>query len=300
MKITEKISVARARLNAAIELHKPIAVFGLFSGGHDSFSACYAASGCSQFNACVHINTGWGVEATREYVRETCEGRKWPLLEYKASENTRADGTPDPQDYATLVRAYGFPGPHGHGMMYQRLKERQLVRLQRDCGAFSGREEYAYRRKGKLTGKIRPAEPARRVMYVSGCRSEESERRMANTEEVQIDGQRIWVAPIHDWTKLDTTECLEYAKQKRNPVVDLIHKSGECLCGAYAKKGELEELAIWDITRPAFLRIMELEKEVVPIYGRGWGERPRRDNRTMEMFAGPLCWGCDKLGDAGS
>jgi len=29
---------------------------------------------------------------------------------------------------------------------------------------------------------------------------------------------------------------------KRNEVVDLIHKSGECLCGAFAKPGELKRL----------------------------------------------------------
>ena len=274
--IADKIAIARRRLTSAIEAHRPTHVFGLFSGGHDSFSACFVASGVHHFNGVAHINTGWGVEATREYVRETCAIRSWSLREYKASENVRArDSAPDPQDYASLVRVHGFPGPHGHGMMYQRLKERQLRRLERDCGAKS--------------------KDGQRIMYVSGCRSEESDRRMGNTDEVQIDGRRIWCAPIHDWSKLDTTNCLEHAEQPRNPVVDLIHKSGECLCGAFAKKGELEELNIWDITRPAYLRIKALEAEVVPIFGRGWGERPRRDNRTREMFTGPLCWGCDKL-----
>ncbi len=278
-RIKTAIANARERLRHAIYVHRPTFVFGLFSGGHDSFSACYVASLERHFNGIAHINTGWGIEATREYVRDTCNSREWRLLEYKASENVRArDGAPDPQDYATFVRVHGFPGPHGHGMMYQRLKERQLRRLERDHGAKS--------------------KDGHRIMYVSGCRSEESDRRMANTEEVQVDGRRIWCAPIHDWTKLDTTECLEYANQPRNPVVDLIHKSGECLCGAYAKKGELEELALWDITRPAYLRIRALESEVVPIYGRGWGEAPKKDNRTQEMFSGPLCWGCDKMESA--
>ena len=31
----------------------------------------------------------------------------------------------------------------------------------------------------------------------------------------------------------------------RNPVVDLIHKSGECLCGAFAKPNELREIEYW-------------------------------------------------------
>ena len=31
----------------------------------------------------------------------------------------------------------------------------------------------------------------------------------------------------------------------RNPVVDLLHKSGECLCGAFAAKDEIRDLEVW-------------------------------------------------------
>lgn len=272
----EKIAVALGRLDAAIQDLKPIAVFGLFSGGHDSFSARYVASQHPAFTAAVHINTGIGIRGTRDYVVETCKNRKWKLLEYKAVENVGKNGNPDPQVYDDFVRRHGFPGPHGHGMMYVRLKERALLRLQRDHGATArGKEK-------------------RRVLYVSGCRTQESERRMANTQEMQVDGQRIWCAPIHDWSKLDTTELLEYAKQPRNPIVDLIHKSGECLCGAFAKKGELAELGIWPETREAYERITALEKEVVPVFGRGWGERPQRGGKKQMRLPGMLCWSCDK------
>jgi predicted phosphoadenosine phosphosulfate sulfurtransferase len=199
--ISQMIEAARARLDRAIREWHPIAVFGLFSGGHDSFCATYA-----------------------------------------------------------------------------RLKERQLRRLQREYGA-NGRG-------GKQ----------RRVLYVSGCRSQESERRMGNTTEVEIEPQRIWVAPIHDWSKLDTSNCLEFTYQPRNQVVDLIHKSGECLCGAFAKKGELEELNLWDITRPAYQQIRALEAEIVPEFGRGWGERPQRGGKKQMRLPGMLCWSCDKAG----
>lgn len=264
---------AYERLDKAIKEIDPTAVFGLFSGGHDSFSSTFVASRHPRFTSAVHINTGIGIEATREYVRDTCRTRRWNLEEYWATENLNADGCPDPQDYDDLVRERGFPGPGHHGKMYDRLKGRSLARLERDYGA-------------NCRGKKK-----RRVMYVSGCRTQESERRMANTEELQIDGRRAWCAPIHDCSKCDTSDILSCANQPRNQVADLIHKSGECLCGAFRKRGELEELNLWDITRPAYNRIIALEKEVVPIFGRGWGERPIDDNRTV-VAPGMLCWGC--------
>ena len=271
-----KIETAVARLNAAIQLHNPVAVFGLFSGGHDSFSATYCASLHPLFTAAVHINTGIGVPATREYVRNTCLKRGWNLLEYEAINNINADGQPDPQSYEDLCVRYGFPGPYGHGMMYARLKQRALQLLARNF-------------KANCRGKNK-----RRILLVSGCRSQESRRRMGNTEEVQIDGQRIWVAPLHDWSKLDTSNCLEFSNQERNIVVDLIHKSGECLCGAFAKPGEIDELNTFDITRPAYDEIKRIEAIVKPIHGWGWGDKPLTKQRcSISPERQHLCTQCN-------
>src|SRR5690348_13552774 len=109
--IATKALISLQRLDLIITRFKPIAVFGLFSGGHDSFSATYIASQHPAFTAAVHINTGIGVAATREYVRETCRNRSWKLLEYAAAENTNAKGEPDPQIYRDMVIRDGFPGP---------------------------------------------------------------------------------------------------------------------------------------------------------------------------------------------
>lgn len=278
MTIETKITVALGRLNVAIQQHQPIAVFGLFSGGHDSFCAAYVASLHPSCVGIVHINTGIGIEATRDYVRTTCRDRGWRLIEYRAKENVNAKGEPDPQDYAQIVLKHGFPGPAGHSMMYARLKQRALQRLERDWGADC-------RKKVK-----------KRVLLVSGCRQQESTRRMGNTQEVQIDGRRIWVAPILDWSKTDTSLCLEHVAQPRSEVVDLIHKSGECLCGAFAKPGELEELNMWPITRPAYERIKALQV-AVRMNGKNWdwGQRPPRkcDAKQLQL-PGPLCHSCYK------
>lgn len=280
----QKVSIALARIEKAIEQTNPVAVFGLFSGGHDSVTATAIGSMHSKFTAAVHINTGFGVQRTRQYVYETAKVRGWPLIEKKAIENVNAEGVPDPQVYREFVLKYGFPGAHGHGMMYARLKQRCLAWLERDY----------------------EASPDRRVMYVSGCRSAESTRRMGNTEELQVIGRRIWVAPIHDWQSSDCSEFMEQSQIARNPVVDLIHKSGECLCGAFAEKGELAELALWPDTRPMYDEIVALEKEVRAAgFPWGWEEGPpdwfMEKKRGQEFLLDydsdepqHLCWSCNK------
>jgi hypothetical protein len=159
--------------------------------------------------------------------------------------------------------------------MYSRLKERPLRMLERELGA-------------NARGKKK-----RLLMFVAGCRSKESVRRIKNTDELSLQGRTVWVNPIHDWDKCETGACLEVFKKSRNPVVDLIHKSGECLCGAFAKPGELDELNMWDLTRPAYLEIKRIEALVKPIWGTGWGVGAPKQ-KPCRLQPGPLCWDCQK------
>jgi 3'-phosphoadenosine 5'-phosphosulfate sulfotransferase (PAPS reductase)/FAD synthetase len=273
MEPSDLIKRSVARIEEAIASYKPVAIFGLFSGGHDSLTCTHIASQVNGFTAAVHINTGIGVDETREFVRDTCRERQWKLLEYKAVENTRGDGLPDPQDYRVLVRRWGFPGPHGHGLMYARLKERQIRRLCRD-----------YKR--SMRDKI---------FLIAGCRSQESERRMRHTKPVDPQGSQVWVNPIHDFTKSDCHNVMAFAGLRRSPVVDLIHKSGECLCGAFAKPGELDELALWFPKKAEEIRA--LEREIKPIFGWGWEDQPPKKSVVKAPFLMtqselPLCYNC--------
>jgi 3'-phosphoadenosine 5'-phosphosulfate sulfotransferase (PAPS reductase)/FAD synthetase len=103
----------------ALEEHKPVAVYALVSGGHDSAAvarwAVEALEG--RFAGFLHIDTTIGVEETRDYVRRIA--REWGVpLRVEAG-----------QDYGSVVREFGFPGPGFHGLPYARLKERALRRV---------------------------------------------------------------------------------------------------------------------------------------------------------------------------
>ena len=267
MSLDRKIDSAMALLTEALEATKPVALFGLFSGGHDSVTSTCLASKHPRFTAAAHMNTGIGIEATRDYVREVSAARGWSLREYKAADCG--------QVYRELAVGYGFPGPAAHRKMYARLKERPLRRLIKDAKA----------------GHPRTA----CVALATGIRSEESKIRMGYKEHWRREGSYVWVNAIHDWTKSDCMEFMEREKLPRNRVVDLIHMSGECLCGAFAHVGERKEIAFWfpEVGR-------ELDKIEADVKAKGfteprchWGWAALVGKGSRPPVPGPLCHGCD-------
>ena len=157
----------------AVGEHQPAAIVCLFSGGHDSYTVTHFAANLlkDRLTMVAHIDTGIGIPETQQFVKDRCEAHGWPLKIYRAKENVKADGTPDPMIYEDIVKANGFPGAHAHRFMYVKLKGRQVDRIAR---------EY----KGE------------KVMFISGVRQEESVRRMGTAKEVQATGRKIWVAPF--------------------------------------------------------------------------------------------------------
>lgn len=238
-----RIESAQGILQRAIDEHEPSHVFAMFSGGHDSLCAVHVTAQHPRFTAAVHINTGIGIEKTREFVRETCRRNGWRLLEYHP---------PKGSDYRSLVLRWGFPGPAGHRLMYNRLKERAIAQLVR---------EHKEHRND-------------RIVLATGLRRSESARRMGYSDPVQRQGARVWVNPIFYWTESDKNEYMEHHGLQRNEVTDMLHMSGECLCGAFARPGELDEIEFFFPETAAYIRELEREVEVAGIPACRWGKRP--------------------------
>lgn len=256
----ERVQKAVAVLDDAIRQFNPQWVFALFSGGGDSRTAAYIASLHPRFNGCVFVNTGTGIAATRQHVIDTCREQGWPLKEYKAKENTKADGTPDPMDYEQIVLTHGFPGPGQHQTMYSKLKERQIRRLMREHEG--------------------------NVLFVSGAREQESERRMGKGSVLEKDGRQIWLNVIWKWSKDECAGTLAAAGIKPNEAALKFGRSGECLCGAFAKPGELAALELADPIRAAEIRDLE---QRVREKGFPWGyEDPGPPKWWLEERAGQI------------
>lgn len=246
-------------ISQAVEEHKPSHVFALFSGGHDSLASTHVAAQHPAFCAAVHINTGIGIEETREFVRETCKREGWPLLEYKAREGV----------YEQRCLRYGMPGGPQHEYVYHVLKSEQIQRLIR--------EHKTHRHD--------------RIALVTGVRRQESTRRMKlHPTPIRAEGVKVWVHPNLDWSGLDVSRYVDARGLRRNPVVDKLHRSGECLCGAMADPSELDEIGFWypEVAN----RIKALEQEC---FTRGlpyrWGhKRSQTVNEDQPML--PLCSSC--------
>lgn len=260
--------MAHRAIEVAERRYDPVAIIGMFSGGRDSLVACHIASQHPAYTATVHLNTGIGVAETREYVWNTSDVFDAPFAEYAAEDQG--------QYYDEMVLAHGFPGPYAHRFMYIRLKERPLAAMMRDHSGGN-------------------------ILLVNGARRQESVRRTGNVKRIiQKDGRRVWVAPLAEWSALQRNQYIKQHGLPTNDVSDLMHMSGECLCGAFAHPGELEE---WETfgghlpgVRKVVKRIRGLERECEKRNVHcSWNDPPQRGaaSNPDQIEAAPLCSSCE-------
>lgn len=246
-------------LSTHLQGHELAATVLLFSGGKDSTTLGHIMRGTYGYAA--HANTGIGIEQTRQFVRDTCQAWGVPLLEKHP---------PTGSTYRELVIDRGFPGPAMHWKMYQRLKERCLRQVQRE-----------------LVTDPR----TQRVAFIAGRRRAESVRR-ANVPLHERVGSTIWTSPIAMWTNLDLNTYRQDHDVPRNTVSERLCMSGECLCGAYARPGELDEIGFFYPSVRAEIEALEVDVRaaghLAPFdrWGHGQGGRPAHDS-------GPMCASCD-------
>lgn len=278
-RVTRLIAESYGILDRAIEEHVPLGkrtvagIVILFSGGNDSTVLAHLFKGIATHAG--HANTTIGIEQTREFVRSTCEEWGLPLME-RTSKSER-------DSYRSLVLDQGFPGPGHHFKMYQRLKERALEQIQRELVLRPYRE---------------------RVVFLAGRRRSESQRR-SKIVESERNRSRVWVSPLVNWTKLDlnTYRLMQAAGGDPvpvNEVSDLIHMSGECLCGAFASAGERAEVSSWFpevFEEIAALEVEIADREDIPAHRRtwGWGADPAlvEAAKTKASKVGAMCSSCE-------
>jgi 3'-phosphoadenosine 5'-phosphosulfate sulfotransferase (PAPS reductase)/FAD synthetase len=260
LRVVRLVQQAHDIYNDALAVHlegrRTAAACILYSGGNDSTTLAHMFK--DRATHAIHANTTIGIEETRQFVRDTCAAWGLPLIEKTA-----------PTPYRDLVIERGFPGPAMHYKMYQRLKERALREAQRELVKDPRHE---------------------RVLFIAGRRRQESKRREAIAIHERI-GSVIWASPLAFWTSLDmNTYRLIHRDVPVNIVSNTLHMSGECLCGAFAHPGELDEIGEWFPAVRDEIKALEAEvraaghSEPYCTWGHGQG-------KPSEV--GALCSSCD-------
>ena len=198
----QKVDGPENIVERAVAEHQPNNVFAAVSGGNDS--TVLLAEVRHLIDGVVHVNTGIGIEETRQYVRDLCKSWNLPLIEMHPPDKT----------YEDFVLEFGFPGPAAHIYAYSWLKERALRNVRRQYGP--------------------------KIMLLTGVRKAESKIRMGRVQEVKKEGNTIWVAPILEYGIKEMAAAREKFDIPVNPVPQILGMSGECLCGSFATFMERE------------------------------------------------------------
>jgi 3'-phosphoadenosine 5'-phosphosulfate sulfotransferase (PAPS reductase)/FAD synthetase len=274
IRVQSLMAQSRDYLSAAIDQHiaregrMVAAIVVLFSGGNDSTTLAHLFRREADYAA--HANTTVGIEETRDFVRNTCEEWGLPLIERKPPRES--------DHYRALVLDQGFPGPAMHFKMFQRLKERALMQVRSELVSNPRKE---------------------RVVFIAGRRRTESQRR-AHVPISERRGSVVWVSPLVNWTKLDlNTYRLMAGDVPRNQASDLIHMSGECLCGAFAAPGERAEIDQWFPLALEEIRELEAliaDRDDIPDHRKTWGWGADPAKKALDgapSKSGLLCSSCD-------
>lgn len=256
--------VAQARAE-----HRPVASFCLFSGGSDSTVVAHRCR--DHYQELAWIDTGTALPGVEDFVVDFAMFLDKPLRIVRHDFDAYRLVVLGGEDWKGDVwEGLGFPGPANHGTCYNRLKERAIEALLRQA----------------KVGHPRSA----RVMFLTGVRRAESARR-AKRRPVNRKAGQVFVNPLIDWTNADMRAYRARYDLPESDVAALLHRSGECNCGAFAAPGDRDLLRSlfpdWWAERMAPL---EAEAEARGKEFCRWGETRHREPAVAD--AADLCSDC--------
>lgn len=261
-------------VNRAIADYNPYAVVLMLSGGHDSLLAYHVARALNvPMTHIMHGVTGTGIQETTDFARRIGEQSGLVYLEANAG---------DAYERYVLRKGFYGIGRMAHDVAYHTLKHQWF--------------------RSTLSANIRHRKRGRNILLLTGARKQEgSNRKRLMAEPVRPDysnKSNIWVGLVSDWSALERNDFL--SEYERNPIYDILHRSGECLCGTMQSQETRKEVSYWF---PEWGRWLgNLEKEVC---SRGfcwkWGEdlppgvkaqkQAEKQVKQGQLWL-PMCQGC--------
>lgn len=286
---TESSTSPEGWIEEAIARWKPVKTFCLFSGGGDSGVLAHRCR--DHYDELLYIDTGTAIPTVAEpsitgvedHVRAVAAALKKPLQIRRSGDAYRtlvlgddlwwrryraAVARRGPLSIEEMIAAdkaagrtasrlygnapFGFPGRGHHGKAYSRLKERRIEDVLRE----------------EKVGHPRSAS----VLFLSGIRRSESRRR-AKRSAVSERGSAKFCNPLIDWGAGDVAAYQFGFDLPQSDVAALMHRSGECNCGAFAEADEERALmtTFWPDWWAATIGCLEVEAEARGIRWCRWG-----------------------------
>jgi 3'-phosphoadenosine 5'-phosphosulfate sulfotransferase (PAPS reductase)/FAD synthetase len=135
-----------------------------------------------------------------------------------------------------------------------------------------------------------PGDRRATIGLLTGTRRRESARR-ARTQAAAFRKvkSQVWINPLIDWTGERMRAYRLAHRLPESDVAALLHRSGECNCGAFAASGERDQLAsLWPVWFNHTIGELEHQARLRRIPACRWGERPLE----APAPAGPMCSDC--------
>lgn len=197
--------------------------FCLFSGGKDSMVVAHEMEKAGRLAGCIFIDT-----TCKSFVEEECAKQGWPLHVVSSE-----------MGYRDFIIRYGFPSVSFHHQIMQTLKYHALRIFRRE-----------YYEKNKEA-----------PLLFSGIRKFESARRFLNASyDLDYFDGCYWEQPIRLFsTEVRNKKLAEY-KATINPVYKVLHYSGECICGSFSSREEIDMIDTFYPRMAAYIR--DLEEDV--------------------------------------
>jgi 3'-phosphoadenosine 5'-phosphosulfate sulfotransferase (PAPS reductase)/FAD synthetase len=287
--------------------HEPVAVWCLFSGGNDSTVLAHRCR--EHYQGLAWIDTGTAVPGVAEFVAEYAEWIGKPLRVLHAGDAFREMVMGDLVWWARFIAAHdrerglsirvfidrerqrhgrasggelghpphGFPGPGGHGLTYWRLKGRLIEQLLRESKQDHPRSA--------------------RVLFLSGVRRAESRRRSKRVGIERAPGKSaVFGNPLIDWSNEDMVRYRRAHSLPESNAAALLHRSGECNCGAMSSGDERGMLQALYPDWFAGIEALEAEAQAAGVRWCRWGGYDIHGNRAGKITrreVGMLCESCE-------
>lgn len=212
-------------------------VIALVSGGTDSLCAVDAYDrwhddyDLPSIDVVVQTNTGTTLPSTLETAREYCADRGFRYIEVR--NQYEPDEDQEPRMLAPRVLENGFPsksqGGPGSGGHWPEFTNRKQDTWDKVYSGFPGQ-----------------------LLYISGARVDESDRRAANLGDGAVDfgesgdrhPRKTWLAPIHGWLDEEKERYIEANGIPETPAYDWLGYSGDCTACSFDDPRVLNEIRI--------------------------------------------------------